>query len=525
MKRVLTLILAAVMVLSVFAGCGDKEGSGSGDKLADKKFDSFAVGYGKADITPDYTTQIGIIGNNDHTTRLSTGVLEPLMATCLALTDTDGTTVLIFGLDLHGTDAKMIAIIREMITEKTGVPGDHIQFNCTHNHCGPVQSANSAVGPEQIYAKLLQERCLEAAVTAMETRKEAKMYTTFTRPEEMVFVRHFLRTDGEYEGNGYDNIAKTGGQFLGFAEKGDNLLQMVKFTREGEKDVIMFNWQGHPFSNPSEYYTYLSGVSPAITRRFLLEKANTESIYIMGGSGDSVQQTARSDSRQFKDNVAYGEALADAMIAAFDTFKEAETGKIYYTYNDQYSPPGHTTPTKYVLSAFGFGDVGYITAPSEMFQTNAISVREGSPWKYTIYAQLSNGTGEAYVPDALTWQYKNGAYERGPCKVSAGDGEAFAEEQLKMLNDLFKQSGQTVKEKDEGYITVEDRKTNGQTYTNPKVGGKPTKGPYDFYFVDLIMGISQVRLLVKNEEVANKIMGLKTMKLYTNYSNVVIDAE
>ena len=522
MKRVLTLILAAVMVLSLFAGCG---GEKKEEKLADKKFDAFAVGYGKADITPDYTTQISITGNNDDGTRLSTGVLEPLMATCLALTDTDGTTVLIFGTDLHATNAKMIQIIRDMITEKTGVPGDHIQFNCTHNHCGPAQGANSAVGPLQIYAKLLQERCVEAAVTAMQTRKAAKMYTTFTRPEDMVFVRHFLTTDGEYEGNGYDNISKNGKQFLGFAEKGDNLLQMVKFTREGEKDVILFNWQGHPFGSPNEYYTYLNGGGPAVARRVLLEKANTESVYIMGASGNNVQQSARSEARLFKDYNAYGTALADAMIAAFDTFKEAETGKIYYTYNDQYSPPGHTTPTKYVLSAFGFGDVGYITAPSEMFQSNAISVRDASPWKYTIYAQLSNGTGEAYVPDALTWKYKNGAYERGPCKVSAGDGEAFATEQMKMLNDLFQQSGQTAKEKDEGYITVEERNTDGQIYTNPKVGGKPTKGLYDFYFVDLMMGISQVRLLVKNEEVANKIMGLKTMKLYTNYSGVVVDAE
>lgn len=527
MKRVLTLILAAMMILSLFAGCGDKEGAGSssGDKLADVKFDAFAVGYGKADITPDYTTQIGIVGNNDHATRLSTGVLEPIMATCIAFTDTDGTTVLVYGTDLHGTNADVIAEIRKQLTEKTGVPGDHIQFNCTHNHCGPLQQMNSAVGPIQIYMEMMIKNCVQAGVDALESRKPAKMYTTFTRPEDMVFVRHYLRTDGEYEGTSYDNIAKTGGEFLGFAEKGDNLLQMVKFVREGEKDVIMFNWQGHPFSSSSEYYTYLSGVSPAIARRFLLEKADTESVYIMGGSGDSVQQSARSAARKFKDNVAYGEALADAMIAAFDSFQEAETGKIYYTYNDQYSPPGHTTPTKYVLSAFGFGDLGYISAPSEMFQTNAISVRDGSPWKYTFYAQLSNGTGEAYVPDAMTWQYKNGAYERGPCKVSAGDGEAFAEEQLKMLNDIFTQSGQSVKDKDEGYITVEERKTDGQTYTNPNVGGKPTKGPYDFYFVDLVLGVSQVRLLVKDEATANKIMGLKTMKLYTNYSNVVVDAE
>lgn len=521
MKRVLTFLLTTVMILSLFVGCGKEEKKE--ETLADKKFSSFAVGYGKADISPDYSTKISIIGNNDHNTRLSTGLLEPLMATCIAFTDTDGTTVLVYGLDLHATDLGVIEAVREQLTEKTGVPGENMEFNCTHNHCGPAQSVTSGLPAIEKYGKLLVERCVEAGVQALETRKEAKMYTTFTRPEEMVFTRHYIMKDGEYEGNSYDRIPA--GQFLGFSEKGDNLLQMVKFVREGEKDVILFNWQGHPFSSSQEYYTYLSGVSPAYTRRFLLEMADVESIYIMGGSGNNVQQPWNSENRIFKDNVAYGKTLAQKMIDAFDTFKEAETGKIYRVYNDQYAPPGTKIPNKYTLTAFGFGDFGYVSAPSEMFQSNAISVRDNSPWKYTIYAQLSNGTGQGYVPDALTFQYKNGSYERGPCKTSAGDGEAFAEEQLKMLNEIFEKSGQTKKEKDEGYITVEEKTLDERPYTNPNPGGKPIKAKYDFYQVDLMLGISQVRLLVKNEEIAKQIMAKKEMKLYFNYSNVVVGVE
>ena len=524
MKRVLTLILAALMVLSLFAGCG---GEKKEEKLADKKFDSFAVGYGKADITPDYTTQIGLAGNNDENTRLSTGVLEPLWANCLAFTDTDGETVLVFGTDLHSSNYDMIQRVRASITEKTGVPGDHIQVNCSHNHCGPVQGANSAVGPIQIYADLLEKQMTAAAVQALETRKPAKMYTTFTRPEDMVFVRHYLTTEGEYEANGYDNISKNGKTFLGYAEKGDNLLQMVKFVREGEKDVILFNWQGHPYSSDSsKYYTYLSGVSPAFARRFLLEKADTESIYIMGASGDSVQHPARAASRKFQDNVEYGEALADAMIAAFDTFKEAQTGKIYYTYTDTFKvPSGGTAPLKYILCAFGFGDFGYVTAPSETFQSNGIHVRDNSPWTYTIYAQVSNGGGYGYIPDALTYDYTNGAYERGPSKTLKGDGEAIAEEQLRLLNDLFQKSGQTKKEKDEGYITVEDRISDGQTYTNPNVGGKVTPNKYGYCPITLYMGIASKTVVAKNEEIAKQIMAKSTMKLLFNYSNLVVGVE
>ena len=523
MKRVLTFVLATLMILSLFAGCGgEKESEG---KLGEKKFDSFAVGYSKIDITPDPEIRISIMGNNDHNTRLSTGVLEPILVNCIAFTDTEGETVLVYGTDLHGVSAGHLKMIREQLTEKTGIPGDHIQMNCSHNHCGPmVPGLNNANPNYAKYGQSFIDNCVKVGIEALESRKPAKMYTTFTRPEDMVFVRHYLMKDGTIVANGSEGVNTN--EMQGFLEKGDNLLQMVKFVREGEKDVILFNWQGHPFSSTQQYYTYLSGVSPSATRRFLLEKANTESIYIMGGSGDNVQQPAFAFARKFANNVQYGEALADAMIAAFDSFKEAETGKIYYTYTDSYVPPsGGKEPLKYVVSAFGFGDFGYVSAPSEMFQTNAISVRNASPWKYTIYAQLSNGSGYGYVPDAETWANPNGAYERGPCKTLAGDGEGFAQKQLEMLNDIFKQSGQTAKEKDEGYITVEDRNGDGVTYTNPNVGGKPKAAKNGYYQVNLSAGAGLQTFLVKNEEVANKIMSKSTMKLFFNYSNVVVDAE
>ena len=520
MKRVLTLILAVLMVLSVFAGCG---GEKKEEKLAEKKFGGFAVGYAKADITPDYTLKHGIVGNNDHNTRLSTGVLEPIMATCLALTDEDGTTMLVYGTDLHGTYPDVLAQVQAQLNEKTGLPKENIEYNATHNHCGPAANLNSAIGPQQIFSKDFLEKMVKIGMEALENRKVAKMYTTFTRPEDMVFVRHYILKDGTIAAHN-GNVAD--GTFYGFEDKGDNLLQMVKFVREGEKDVIMFNWQGHPFSSTQQYYTYFSGVSPAIARRVLLEKANTESIYIMGASGNSVQQSALAFARKYKDNVEYGTALADAMIAAFPTFKEAETGKIYRTYNNAYVPAsGGTAPLKYVLSAFGFGDVGYVSAPSEMFQSNAFEVRNNSPWKYTFYAQISNGVGGGYVPDADAWANPDGCYERGPCKTMAGDGEAFAADQLKLLNEIFEKSGQSVKEKDEGYITVEERNTDGQTYTNPKVGGKATATKNGFYQVNLMLGISQQSFLCKNEEVAKKVMSKSTMKIYTNYSNLIVDCE
>lgn len=520
MKKLLTVLLAALMLCCLFAAC--EKGEGAGEKLSEVKFEAFAVGFGKADITPDASSKISLVGNNDHNTRLSEGVLEPLMATCVAFTDTDGTTVILFGMDLHGIDDGVVKAAREGIAEKTGVPADHIQFNVNHNHCGPSQSLTSAMASIKGYSEKLVELLIQAGVDALTTRKEAKMYTAFTRPEDMVFVRHFLKTDGSYEGNGYDNIPA--GQFHEFAEKGDNLLQMVKFTREGEKDIILFNWQGHPFSSPDEYYTYLNGCSPAVFRRTLLEQADVESVYIMGASGDSVQQSARPEARKFKDYKQYGEVLAKKAMEAFSTFQEAETGKIYYSYNDQYVCPGDAEGKKWTVSAFGFGDFGYVSSPSEMFQTVGMDVKENSPYKYTFFAQLANCGSGGYIPDARAWTYD--CYERGPCKVPAGSAEAIGDTLKTMLNDLFAQSGQTKKEKDEGYVFDRTPVYDGVTYVNNHLGdtSRAVAVQNGFYQVPLLVGgATEKTLLVQDQAVAEEILKNSSMTLGFSEQNVVVE--
>ena len=56
------------------------------------------VGYARTDITPTEPVPLRGYGNASH--RMSERVLSPLCATCLAVTDGRGETVLIYALDL-----------------------------------------------------------------------------------------------------------------------------------------------------------------------------------------------------------------------------------------------------------------------------------------------------------------------------------------------------------------------------------------------------------------------------------------
>lgn len=66
-----------------------------GGKGEEKKANVFQVGFGRVDLTP--TSPMDLVGYTEN--RLMTGVLDPIYATCVAITDAKGNTVLIYTVD------------------------------------------------------------------------------------------------------------------------------------------------------------------------------------------------------------------------------------------------------------------------------------------------------------------------------------------------------------------------------------------------------------------------------------------
>ena len=95
------------------------------------------VGYARTVITPDAPVPLGGYGNTE--TRISEGFLEYLYATCIAVTDQEGNTALLFGLDVIATGSKAFADARTQISEKYGIPEDYIIMSASFT------SANSGM--------------------------------------------------------------------------------------------------------------------------------------------------------------------------------------------------------------------------------------------------------------------------------------------------------------------------------------------------------------------------------------------
>ena len=487
----------------------------------------FQVGYSKVDITPDIdTVPIGLVGNNDHLKRICTEIRHHIWANCIAFTDESGETVVLFGTDLHGTDNRVVDAVRFNIEQMTEIPANHVQIGTSHNHYGPDQGYSVTQG-SLYYSAFLIQKLTEAAIEALDNRKEATMSMTFFRTEGMNFLRHFLLKDGQYLGGG-GTANKREKEILGFMEKPDELVQMVKFTRQGEKDILLFNFQGHPnnfpgYDNPAAY-TQLHGSAPERVRHYLLEKAGVESVYIMGGSGNSCQRSFVRSQNKYGIFEEYAEALADQMIENLPNMTPAKTGKIYF--EEQQIPawdPHREQYRPWRLAAFGFGDFGYVAEPFEVFQSNAMAVREASPYKFTIYNQTANGNwGSGYLPDAHALTYP--CYEKGPSFAAFGTGETIQQVLTEMITRLHKLSGQQIPEKEAGYIADRSPKCDGVTYQiseNPN----PRLTYNNFAFVNIVKDGEETTLLVCDIETAKAIAEKKQTKLLFDQRNVAVGIE
>ena len=181
---------------------------------------------------------------------------------------------------------------------------------------------------------------------------------------------------------------------------------------------------------------------------------------------------------------------------------------------------------KVFLNAFTIGDFALVSAPFEIFDTNAMYVRENSPYKMTFYASCTNGSNQYLATsECFDWRY---SYEAFGSIGAKGAAEAVQDQHLLVLNELFG-TERTATEKPEGYIrSAYVPVSDGKTYTVWKNADgsvmKEVKGGFrQFYGIDAD-GNPKV-FLVKDAALAEQIAGLESAKLIQNHQNVVVGVE
>jgi hypothetical protein len=173
---------------------------------------------------------VPLAGFGNSSTRMSQGWVVPICATCLAITDGAGSTVLMFTTDMCITQIAWTKQIREKITAATGVPGDRIMIGSTHSHSAP-DIDNRAEPTIEDFHRLYDEKMLQAALDAMADRAPAKAEIGRTVTGPLNHVRHYRNRDGSYAGDNYGYMTLE--SVADHATQADRGMQVIRITREG----------------------------------------------------------------------------------------------------------------------------------------------------------------------------------------------------------------------------------------------------------------------------------------------------
>ena len=78
-------------------------------------------------------------------------------------------------------------------------------------------------------------------------------------------------------------------------------------------------------------------------------------------------------------------------------------------------------------------DTAWVSLPGEIFVELGLRIKQDSPFRNTIIAELANGS-IGYVPSRRA--YAQGNYEVVSARCAAGSGERLTDAAIKLLNDL-----------------------------------------------------------------------------------------
>ncbi len=465
MKKLITILLALTMLLSLCACSGSSNGE-------EKAPAGLQIGFGRANVTPDFS--VGIGGYSDNETRRSEGFLDYLYITCIAVTEGEE-TLLVFNADNLAIAPNNLKQTRQSVTAATGIPAERILAYATHTHSAPSITTNDTEGKK--YMDMFYAGAAEAATAALADRAESKIFTTTTELVNMNAVRHYLMNDGTYYGS---NFGSSESGYKAHATDSDFRMLLVKFDRvdESKKDIVLANWQAHADHAKANGYTLMSADHPGAMRTKFENETGMLFTYITGAGGNQNPDSRIPEEAHGLGMKEYGEKLAEEAIKALPNLKEvgntgvklntfmfeaeidhswdsmlAQANEVYDVWKSQGKPAGDALGKTYgftssyqarairsraqkpatetmEIHAFRIGDVGFISGHYEMFSNCGIYVRENSPFADTFICTGNSG----YIPAKEAYDYRS--YESDTGMYAQGTCEKLAEKYVELLNGI-----------------------------------------------------------------------------------------
>ena len=433
----------------------------------------FKVGYSRKDITP-------AVPINQNNGTVYSKVLDKLYATCVAVNDGEN-TALMFTIDTKGLGYAPYMSIVKRISSATKIPEENIMISASHSHTAPMPGVPASDPKNVRWVAQITTAMVDAAKEAVADLADAEIHVGTTTVKGMAFVRRWINEDGTPGGIWRQPTTSKAAKY---ESEADNSVQIIRFVRpdEEKKDVVITNLQTH-FTEAGNYVTNSISADLADILRSLVELQDEDALFaVYVGASGNIATTAHVDgTKKFGNYQKMGKAVVEAVLATELT--KVEAGKIQTTVENvtvnirkddaetlakaqkaeaeikalklydgdaqvvavaaKYGFEGakevnsiisrntnYSATRDHRLGVISFGDIAFTAVPYEMFDTNGIELKEGSPYNMTFVLTNAGGAG-AYVPSALA--VPNGGYEVYTAVDEFGTGERIVREFLKVL--------------------------------------------------------------------------------------------
>ena len=436
--------------------------------------DALRVGAAAVDITPPNGTAMA--GYFDE--RLEQGVDNDLYAKALVLEE-DGSKVALVVCDLLEMPRPISEEARRIIEKDTGIAPDHVMISGTHTHTGPVlpvhgyidQARGWKLDEAEKYVVTLPGLIAQSVKEANSKLTDARALAATGHEEHLAFNRRFFMADGTVgwnPGKLNPNIVKPAGPtdpqvpvvyfessdhkplatYTNFAMhldttggtrvsadypftlhtllarvKGPDMVSLFSIGTAGNIAHIDVNWSD-PQHGPGE----AARIGTVLAADVLKAYRSLEPVH---GSGIRVRSrivtlqwapiTQEDIEQARKTAVKFGKNRPSFLerVRAFKVLDVASR---------------NSKPLEAEVQVIALGDdIAWVGLPGEIFVELGLSVKQQSPFRHTIIAELANGN-IGYVPTREA--YPQGNYEVVTSRCAAGSGERLAETAIELLKEL-----------------------------------------------------------------------------------------
>lgn len=433
------------------------------------------VGYARESVVPEHSVPLAGYGNTSL--RMSDNVLDPICATCIALTQGEE-TVLLYTQDLLWANPEWTAEIRSRLHEEAGVPEKHIFISATHTHSAPdIYNTDPAI---LNYRPRYVEALVKAGLRALEDRAPSTLYGGKTRTEGMNYTRHYRLANGTIAGSNFGDFSAA--PMVDHVRDSDPEMLVVKVAREGKPDILLVNWQAHQCKTGGGKKKNISADFIGYTRTEAEAQTGMLFAYFNGAIGDVGADSRIPAEKTGLDYVQYGQKLAHVAISALpglepirgdgirvfgtvETFpfnhedeelaeKALPLVQQWQKTND--TPAAHKMAREHgfvsiyhanatirrrnrpatgtmELNAFSVGDLAFVTSPCEMFSAQGEYIKANSPFPMTFVCGCANEY-KGYLPSLEAFEYH--CYEACTTHFARGTGEALAKRFVEMLKQV-----------------------------------------------------------------------------------------